>query len=111
MKAEKLHYIPWYNEPHWHANIVLGSKNVYYRFKADWNNRNQSWNISILKDQTVIIQGVQLVLNVDLLAVLNSNETPDCILFPASDNANLERISFENMCNYEVKLYHILREE
>jgi hypothetical protein len=41
----------------------------------------------------------------------SSIKTPACILIAASENNRIERISFENMINHEVKLYHILTKE
>jgi len=105
---KKLEHINWFESPNWATNIVLGTSNLHYRFKVAWNNRNNSWMISINYDEQVIIQGVQLMLNVDLLQHCHHPLKPDCLLIAATNN-NIERISFENMNNGNVKLYHISR--
>ena len=108
MKTKELEYITWFKSPHWSSNIILGDKGVYYRFEANWNNRNNCWSINISLDRHVLIHGVDLVLNVDPLALCYSKYRPDCILFPTSENMNIKRISYNHMTSGEVKLYHIL---
>lgn len=108
MKIKELTYLSWHEDAQWVANIVLGKNNVYYQFAANWNNRSSSWHITIKQDEAVIIQGVKLVLGVNLLALASSKMAPDCLLIPLAENRQIERISFENMINHEVKLYHVL---
>ena len=111
MKSKELTYLAWHDDPCWVANIILGSKNAYYQFLASWNNRSDSWHITIKQDDEVIIQGSKLVLEVNLLSMASSKKTPDCLLIAASENNRIERINFENIINHEVKLYHILTKE
>lgn len=111
MRLRELTYLTWHNDAHWIANIILGPDNAYYQFLANWNNRDSSWHITIKQDEEIIIQGVKLVLDVNLLAMASHKKTPDCLLVPASENSRIDRISFENMINHEVKLYHILTSE
>lgn len=111
MKQKELTYIKWHNEPQWVANVTLGDKNSYYQFSANWNNRSDAWYITIKQDEDIIIQGVKLVLDVNLIAMASSRNTPSCMLAPFADNNRIKRISFENMINEDVKLYHILTKE
>ena len=108
MLPTELEYITWFDNAHWASDIILGTDKVRYNFKADWNNRNSSWAITIKLNNKVILQGVQLVLNVNLLAMCYCPTRPNCILYAATDNHNIDRISYENMINGDVKLYHII---
>ena len=105
---QELEHIEWFESPSWTSNIVLGAGALRYSFQANWNNRNNSWMISLKYDAEIIIQGMQLVLNVDLLANAHNVLKPECMLVAATNNIDIERISFDNMVNGNVKLYHIL---
>ena len=109
--VKELEHINWFDTPNWASNIILGNDDMRYRFKAHWNNRNNSWMISISYDEEVIIQGAQLLLNVDLLQHSHHSLKPNCMLIANTENDNIERINFENMVNGNVKLYHILKED
>jgi hypothetical protein len=103
----ELNYIPWIDSSNWSANIVLGSKNVRYKFSANWNTRGDSWSITIAQGQTVVLQGIKLVLNVDLLEYCHNEVKPECILYAHTENKNIDRITFDNMVSSDVKLYHV----
>lgn len=107
MTEKELEYITWFDSPCWSSNVMLGTKGVYYRFAANWNNRNDCWSISISLDDHVLIEGVHLTLFKNPLDFCHSPHRPDCILFPATDNRKIERISYDNMVSGEAKLYHI----
>lgn len=111
MKTKQLHYINWFDSPHWSANIILGANGERYKFSVDWNNRNHSWAISIAQENNIVLQGVKLVLGVDLLAYCHSEFKPQCILYAATENSNIDRINFDNMVSSDVKLYHIIAED
>lgn len=108
MKTKQLQYINWFDSPHWSANVILGADSKRYKFSTNWNNRDGSWAISIAQDSNVILQGIKLVLGVDLLACCHSKYKPNCALLAATENINIERISFDHMVNADVKLYHIV---
>lgn len=103
-------YVAWVNLFHFKMKVILGSSGVYYSFHADWNIRNNSWNISIYDYQdNAIIQGKSMILGSDLLADTYSLLKPNCALVPLSDNASITRITDGNMISGEVKLYHVER--
>jgi hypothetical protein len=104
----ELYNIPWGNSPNWSANIALGSRGALYKFNANWNTRGDSWSITITHDQGIVFQGIKLVLNVDLLKHCHDEFAPDGILYAATENKNIDRISFDNMINSDVKLYHVI---
>lgn len=106
--SKQLQYINWFDSPHWSANVILGADSERYKFSANWNNRDESWAISITQDDNVILQGIKLVLGVDLLAYCHSKYKPQCILIAATENINIDRIRFDHMANSDVKLYHII---
>jgi hypothetical protein len=109
--TKELQYINWFDSPNWSADVILGKNQERYRFTADWNNRNDSWMITIASMSNIILEGIQLVLGVDLLAYCHSEFKPQCILYAATPNINIERISFANMVSADVKLYHITDED
>ena len=108
---KQLQHINWFDSPHWSADLILGMNGERYTFCANWNNRNESWAISIAQDEHIILQGIKLVLGIDLLAHCHSEYKPDCILIAATENMNIARISFDNMANSDVKLFHIIGED
>lgn len=107
MMQMQLQYIEWFSNPHWSSNVILGRSGERYKFSADWNNRNESWAVSISQDSNIVICGIKLVLGVDLLAYVPSKFKPECVLYAETENKNIDRIDFDNMANGEVKLYHI----
>jgi hypothetical protein len=108
--AKQLQYINWFDSPHWSADITLGTNGERYTFTANWNDRDESWSIAITQDEHILLQGIKLVLGVDLLAHCHSEYKPKCVLIAATENMNIERISFDNMANSDVKLFHINNE-
>ena len=111
MAEKTIEYITWHPSPHWTSNIILGNSGQRYLFKSDWNNRDQSWAVTISLNNEVLLQGIKLVLNVDLLRLCYNTNKPDCVLYAATDNDDIQRIDYDNMISGDVKLYHILPED
>jgi hypothetical protein len=105
---ETIEYITWLNSPNWQSNIILGDQRRRYDFLANWNIRDNSWYISIKLGDEELITNIAMRLNVNLLDFVYSANKPNCALYPRSDNANIDRITFDNMISGVVKLYHIL---
>ena len=105
-----IEYINWYNSANWKSNIILGSDGKRYDFSARWNVRDDSWYISVEFEGSLLLSGVGLRLNTNLLDGVYNKNKPNCLLYTATDNANIERITYDNMIDGSVKLYHILPE-
>jgi len=110
MSEKQLPYITWLNSPHWSTNIILGTEGQRYKFSANWNSRIESWVIDIALDNQVVIQGIKLVLGVDLLASILIDIKLDCLLIVDTEIEHLDKITFKNMINGEAKLFHITSE-
>jgi len=107
---ETVEYINWFNSPNWQANILLGNSGKRYDFTAHWNIRDNSWYVTISSNGEIIISSVGVRLNTNLLEYTYGTDIPNCLLYLRSDDANIDRITYNNMINGTVKMYHILPE-
>ena len=108
--TDTIEYINWFDTPNWSSSVLLGAEQNRYNIEANWNSRNSNWSISLRFGDETLLEGVSLVLGVDLLEYSYSENTPTCALYPHTENDNIERITYENMINGDVRLYHILPE-
>lgn len=103
-------YIQWHGFSSWESTVILGMNGDYYNFRANWNSRDNSWYISVYTlDDVAIIEGRKLIIRVNLLANTIKDNLPKCILYADTDDPNVNSITYDNMVNGEVKLYHISR--
>jgi len=106
--SKNIEYIDWINAPHWTSKLALGSRGEYFQFTCSWNNRDQSWSISIATlDEEILIQNRKLVLETNLFDYCYSYSRPDCLLVPLTDDLLIDRIEKDHLNNKKVKLYHI----
>lgn len=102
-------YIDWQDAPRWSARVQLGSNGVFYKLLADWNSRQEFWSVSIFTlDDIAVIAGKKMVLKSDLLIYCKLSELQDCYLAPFANSESIDKITYDNMINGEVKLYNII---
>ena len=104
-----MQYLSWLDNPNWSVNVILGTEDKRYKFQTCWNDRADSWIISISLDNEIILRGIKLVLGVDALAYCYSDLTPNCALVPLTQVSAIKRISYEDMTSGMVKLFHLTR--
>lgn len=110
MEMETIKFLNWLEGYHWSSKVPFGTKGIGYEFTALWNTRSEAFEITIESlDGEVIVGGRKMTLGVNLFEHCYNPLKPECSLIPLTNNAALERITYEAMNSGEVKLYHLTK--
>jgi hypothetical protein len=84
------------NEAFWEQKVILGGVQVI--LEAEWNVRDEAWYLSIYKsDETPLIVGRKLTLNVDLLKLVHDEGKPQGVLAAVAITTGVSNITRDNV--------------
>lgn len=99
--------IPFANNlPSFTQSMVL--ENVSYIFNFKWNSRGEFWTMNINDDEnTPLVQGIQIVLNFELLSQYQYKDLPPGKLYVLDTTGSLDPIAYEDMYNGRITLLYL----
>lgn len=84
------------NEAFWEQKVILGG--VWVILEAQWNVRDEAWYMSLYKsDETPLIVGRKLTLNVDLLKLVHDEGKPQGRLAAVAITSGVTEITRDNL--------------
>lgn len=103
--------IPFTTYPCYTQDIKI--EGIYYRFLFVWNTRSETWSLTISNvDEEVIISGIVLVINYDLLHGFHHLDLPKGGLFVIDSTGNTSKIAYDDFSgNRRLKLIYMTEAE